>query len=60
MPSVPGNPASGIKDTTVCYPHYVVYNLCGIKLLEADTYEDAVRGLAKGVYIINGKKVLIH
>lgn len=57
---LPGNPASGLKDTTVCNSRYVVYNLSGIKLLEADTYEDAVRGLAKGVYIINGKKVLIH
>lgn len=36
----------------------VVYNLQGIKVLEGNNAA-AVNGLAKGIYIVNGKKVLV-
>ena len=35
-----------------------VYNLSGV-LVKQSTKEDALKGLAKGVYIVNGKRVMV-
>jgi hypothetical protein len=35
-----------------------VYNLSGV-LVKQSTKADALKGLAKGVYIVNGKRVMV-
>lgn len=57
---LPGNPASGMENMDADDSRCVVYNLSGVLVLEAGSYEEAVRRLAKGIYIINGKKTLIR
>lgn len=39
--------------------HWVVYNLTGIKVLDTDNAE-LLKGLQRGIYIINGKKWIIE
>lgn len=39
--------------------HFTVYNLQGLFIRNADTYEGALLNLPKGIYIINGKKLLV-
>jgi len=38
---------------------YTVYTLDGVRLKDATTYDEAVSGLQKGVYIVGGKKVVV-
>lgn len=40
--------------------NYDVYTVGGVLLKKADTYEAAVKGLAKGIYIIGGQKVTVE
>ena len=37
---------------------YIVYNLQGIKILESEDF-DTVKQLLSGVYIVNGKKLIV-
>lgn len=38
---------------------YVVYNLHGIKVMETENVAD-VNNLPKGIYIVNGSKVVVR
>ena len=38
--------------------NWTVYNITGVKVLDTDNAED-LNNLHKGIYIINGKKVLV-
>lgn len=40
--------------------NYDVYTVSGVLVKKADTYENAVKGLAKGLYIIGGQKVTVE
>lgn len=57
---LPGSPVNGLYVAMASQRRYVVYNLHGVLVGEADTYERAVAGLPQGVYIVNGKKRIIH
>ena len=51
--------ATAIKERTIDDSDMVkVYNLSGV-LVKQSTKEDALKGLAKGVYIVNGKRVMV-
>ncbi len=51
--------ATAIKERTIDDGDMVkVYNLSGV-LVKQSTKEDALKGLAKGVYIVNGKRVMV-
>jgi len=51
--------ATAITERTIDDSDMVkVYNLSGV-LVKQSTKEDALKGLAKGVYIVNGKRVMV-
>ena len=51
--------ATAIKERSIDDSDMVkVYNLSGV-LVKQSTKEDALKGLAKGVYIVNGKRVMV-
>lgn len=58
---MPGLPASGIEQVEAELPDdgmIRVYNLQGVKMMETKEISN-LRNLAKGLYIINGKKVVL-
>ena len=51
--------ATAITERTIDDSDMVkVYNLSGV-LVKQSTKDDALKGLAKGVYIVNGKRVMV-
>ena len=51
--------ATAIKEYTIDDSDMVkVYNLSGV-LVKQSSKEDALKGLAKGVYIVNGKRMIV-
>jgi hypothetical protein len=54
-----GNDFTGIEERTIEDGNLVkVYNLSGVLVKEC-VKEDALKGLAKGVYIVNGKRMMV-
>lgn len=57
---IPGSDIGGVEDL-VMEPQngiYKVYNLQGVKMLETKDFSE-VQSLAKGIYIVNGKKFML-
>ena len=53
------NPSSIVESIDAQEGRYVVYGVNGVLVLDTDNAAD-LRGLANGLYIINGKKVLVR
>lgn len=54
-----GGPQSGVETVVdEIEDHYVVYNLQGLKIMETND-KSKLNNLGKGIFIINGKKVLL-
>ena len=49
---------TNIEDIIAEGNNWTVYNITGVKVIDTDNVED-LRKLPKGIYIINGKKVLV-
>lgn len=57
-PSEEGDDTTGIEGISSAKEVFTVYNLQGVKVLSGASASE-VNGLRKGVYIVNGKKVII-
>lgn len=54
---IDGTPGTAIEDVTLRHPEaYDIYNVSGVKVRQQAT---STYGLSKGIYIINGRKVVI-
>ena len=51
--------ATGVVETVCDNTVVTVYSITGVCVRRAVGYEKAVAGLAKGIYIVNGKKLLV-